>query len=158
MNRIVRRGICALGVAVAGSASGIGAAGTASASEADATWAMRSDGCAYLSDGYADYQATCPQGGITYTDEDEFWDFYVARSGQWSTCSPGTRPRFTVAPLFMPTRRQPSISEIRASSSGDLDSTRPATDSNFRLNTTTARHDVVFSGPAARTAGDDCGT
>ena len=53
--------------------------GTASASEEDATWALYGDGCAYLSDGYVSYQAACPQGPTLL-----FWDFYVARSGQWS--------------------------------------------------------------------------
>jgi len=77
MNRIIRRGICALGVAVTGITAGAGFAGTAGAAETDATWDIYSDGCGYLSDGYASYQAACPRA-------DGGWNFYLPESGQWS--------------------------------------------------------------------------
>jgi hypothetical protein len=73
MSRFVRGGICALGVAVAG----VGFAGTADASMEDSSWAIYNDGCGYLTDGYASYQAACPRA-------DGGWNFYVADSGQWS--------------------------------------------------------------------------
>ena len=76
MNKFFR-GVCALGVTIVGLAAGAGIAGTAHAAEEDATWDIYGDGCGYLSDGYASYQAACPR-------TDGGWDFYVADSGQWS--------------------------------------------------------------------------